>query len=435
MVHLHFSSEQDKYFLIQLHSRLGVIVKEDFSFAFERSSHKEHGGLILKSNSETKRDLAIENGKDLIIYSDILLLLKDNLTLSKEENLDIDQYGRPIYEEERNHTYKEPKLDETVSFIRKSLIDFLKKNKIAFLIDTFPGRPTVCLSHDVDSLKGRSFVRAFVWLLKGFIQARLLFFLRKIYSLVEAKEDYHDSLEFCSELEKKYNFRSTFFFLSLPFFLSHEGRRYRINKRIYVKKINQLLEEGFEVALHTSRKGFLLDNFLNREINRLRSIIKKNISGVRNHYLSGSFPGIWRKYELHNFKYDSSLGFTDRPGYRAETANPFRPYNLYSSEEFEILEIPLILMDTTLNDQSAELIFENCKPYLDQALKSESLITILWHTDRIYNPDYKNYCDAYVMILDYLQIKNFDSKTCSEIAKLYGEYLERMKKNIIIYEN
>jgi hypothetical protein len=48
--------------------------------------------------------------------------------------------------------------------------------------------------------------------------------------------------------------------------------------------------------------------------------------------------------------YDTTFGYNDLVGFRNGMCYPFRPYNLNTASEVNILEIPLALMDGTLFD-------------------------------------------------------------------------------------
>ena len=187
------------------------------------------------------------------------------------------------------------------------------------------------------------------------------------------------------------------------------------------------------MALHTSRLGYKKKPFLSKEKKRLRNLIgTRNLQGVRNHYLSGNFPKIWEVYEGEGLNYDSSLGWSTRLGYRAKTSNPFQPLNLTSGQPFKLVEFPLIFMDTAVEDNGVEYIYNECKFFIDQAETDRSVLTILWHTDRVCNPEYTNFSEAYLRILELLSKRRFVSKTCSEVCEMYQDHVKKLNSNLQI---
>ena len=429
------NSKKQNFFLSQLHILLGLVFKDDIFLGIDHFSPQIKGKKIIIKNKNNKAEqIEDDNSSTLYIYSDIYEMLERNFSMSKENHLSLDKHGRTI--DSLSSYSRDPIIDEEILQIRKRISNFANKEGISFQEDIFPSKPIICLTHDVDSLKGRSVLRIINWFFLGIMKIKPIFYIKKSIRLFRDKKDYHDSILDCINIEEKYKFKSTFFFLSLSFFLSHEGRRYRLNKKKYKKQIKLLLDKGFEVGLHTSRRGFKSNRVFFREIHRLKKILRsENQLGVRNHYLAGSFPLIWKKYDSSNLLYDSSLGWSNKTGYRADTSNPFQPFNKDTNKSFEIYEIPLIIMDCAVDYDSSEEIFEECKFYLDKALRNKSIVTILWHTDRIIGSEYKYHSEAYRLILDYCFKNKFTSMTCSQIIREAEAHKSRIQANQICNES
>ena len=84
-------------------------------------------------------------------------------------------------------------------------------------------------------------------------------------------------------------------------------------------------------------------------------------------------------------KYDTTWGFNENPGFKASISLPFNPPNL-EWECFNILEIPLVLMDTSLwgymnldEKQGLELI----RKMMNVVKNTGGLFTILWHQEAL----------------------------------------------------
>jgi hypothetical protein len=105
--------------------------------------------------------------------------------------------------------------------------------------------------------------------------------------------------------------------------------------------VRRLASSGKEVALHG------LDAWLDieagrAELNRVKETFSEASDGVRMHwlYFSGQSPAI---LERAGFTYDATSGYNEVVGYRAGTAQVFRPPGAE-----RMLELPLHVMDTAL---------------------------------------------------------------------------------------
>ncbi len=86
------------------------------------------------------------------------------------------------------------------------------------------------------------------------------------------------------------------------------------------------------------------------------------------------------------FKYDTTFGYADCPGFRNGMSHPFRPYNLKTGEEIEILEIPLTIMDRTMGSYmrlDLEKAWVLTKQLIDIVKECKGVITILWHNTQM----------------------------------------------------
>ena len=430
MIFIKAESEIEKQLCSQFLIKVGILYHEDVFFSYKKEGNKN---LIVFEILDKNRNEIIQK-KKLIIDSPIMSYLLENFSLKKEAQFKKDNFGRSV-KESNSVMHKEPLIDREIIEIRQKVVNFLKSYDLDFSEDFYPKKHTVCLTHDVDSLKGKSFLRYLAWLLTSVFNGNFLINLKKIFQFINLKYDPHDSIDYLINLEKKYGFKSTFFFLSLPFFISHEGRRYRLKKNKIKKLLKTIINKDMEIGLHTSRKGFRKSNYLKKEMERIVSVIgSNNLHGVRNHYLSGSFPNVWQTYENTGLKYDSSLGWSDKMGYRAETSNPFFPIDLNTKKLFSIVEVPLIVMDCAIEEKNKNEILSDLIPFFDIARRQNSLITILWHTDRINNPEYASHSKAYKLILDQLKNFGFQSQTMDEVVSGFKKHYEVLKKNQA-YEN
>ncbi len=146
------------------------------------------------------------------------------------------------------------------------------------------------------------------------------------------------------------------------------------------------------IELHASQAcGFSVDQ-LRIERKRLfdLDIVTK---GVRIHYLNMNYHTSFSIMEAAGVSYDSSLAYWENYGYRAGTSYPFYPYKLTENRPYYVLEIPLVVMDTSLFSPKAMHLsifsaLTHIKRLLTLAKKNNSHLGILWHNTVFDNISY-----------------------------------------------
>jgi hypothetical protein len=122
--------------------------------------------------------------------------------------------------------------------------------------------------------------------------------------------------------------------------------------------ISELHAQGFENGIHPGYETFLCPQKLEEEVGILRAATGQYALGGRQHYLRWC-PQTWADWDHAGLAYDSSVGFADHIGFRAGTCIPYHPWIFAENRAAKLLEIPLIVMDTTLTDpEHMNLTFE-----------------------------------------------------------------------------
>jgi peptidoglycan/xylan/chitin deacetylase (PgdA/CDA1 family) len=263
----------------------------------------------------------------------------------------------------------------------------------------------VCLTHDVDeiyppyghilyssltSLKKRDFekIREQVfWKLHG-----------------KDKSPYRNFKKIM-DLEEKYGARSSFYFLAT----NADIRRFRYPIEDLKNDLEQINErKGWEVGLHGGYYAYNDYEKIMREKQRLEQVLGRKVTGYRNHYLRFQVPGSWEKLEKAGFKYDTTLGYSERVGFRNGICYPFRPFNLNNDRELSILEIPLALMDCTLFEsvKTYNEAWDLAKRLIDRVASYKGVLCLNWHSD-VFNCPFKEPWELmYNTILHYCYSRN-----------------------------
>ncbi len=234
----------------------------------------------------------------------------------------------------------------------------------------------VCLTHDIDTVyypllsKGFEIVKA----LKNGDLSRA----GQIIPQLRSKKRPGWNFKEIADLEEAYGTRSSFYFLTLE--KGDEGYAYAIED--LEQEMCTLQDRGWEVGLHGGFEAYRDLGSLKREKQNLEKVLNRKVTGYRNHYLKFRVPDTWELLEKAGFQYDTTLGYSDCIGFRNGMCHPFRPFNLKTNREMEILEIPLMLMDRTLIQYmqlTMEQAWDQTERLLETVEQYHGTINILWH--------------------------------------------------------
>ncbi|NLK49598.1 MAG: hypothetical protein GX294_03005 [Candidatus Cloacimonetes bacterium] len=253
---------------------------------------------------------------------------------------------------------------------------------------------SVSLSHDIDYWDywdGKQRRQTFIYNLKT-LPKRPLRALWKIAGHGLHKAFFHNPWRQIKQLidtENKLGVKSTWFLMSAQD-TEDERQDYFANPQ-YKEEILDLLGEQ-EVGLHGSPQSAFSSEVLEAELNRLRSL-GFDPKGFRTHYLHFDYQKSFTILENAGIQYDSTLGYWENIGFRAGISFPFFPFNLAENRPFHVLEIPLIVMDTTLHSPKAmNMSLAQSRRSLDRltdlAAKYQSHLSLLWHNTSFDPIDY-----------------------------------------------
>jgi peptidoglycan/xylan/chitin deacetylase (PgdA/CDA1 family) len=197
-------------------------------------------------------------------------------------------------------------------------------------------------------------------------------------------------------LEEKYNAKSSFYFLAL----NKEDLDFNFKIEDLEYEITDIADNGWEVGLHGGHEAYNNLDEINKEKKNLEKVLGKEVLGYRNHYLRFKVPDTWEFLIKSGFKYDTTFGYADCVGFRNGMCHPFKPFNINTNREIDILEIPLTIMDSTLfNYMKLDIkgAWDIIKLLIDTVEKYNGVITILWHNTYMID----EYLKLYEKILNY----------------------------------
>ncbi len=190
-----------------------------------------------------------------------------------------------------------------------------------------------------------------------------------------AQPNSRDDLKSCHEYEIN---QKTIYILSggeVPKIENH----FNLNNPRVLEFINLAKSRGYEIGIHPSFNGYLKKALFKKEKEALEDLIGHSVHATRQHFLRWKFPETPRIIEEFGLKTDSTIGFSDRIGFRCGTGFAYRLYDFEKEHAFEFLEIPMVVMDVGLMRDS---FFKDDNSYLDLFLSENSqntLVTFNFH--------------------------------------------------------
>jgi hypothetical protein len=193
------------------------------------------------------------------------------------------------------------------------------------------------VTHDVDRVGLEPLL-----LLKNIFKKKELNF----YYFTESKDQLFQKIIELAKTDSRHEIKSLWFFLSGRYSLRRYGNRYNIGSLRSRNLISLIKKCQHDMGLHTSYYAAFNFNAIISEKNRLAKFSGLPITFIRNHYLRFDIQESIPNLENCGMKLDSSIGFPDKNGFRAGLTRPFYLWNHKASRISDVLELPLLFMDS-----------------------------------------------------------------------------------------
>jgi peptidoglycan/xylan/chitin deacetylase (PgdA/CDA1 family) len=300
----------------------------------------------------------------------------------------LDKFKRFPYHSSRHRDVFEPVVSK---FLVKNGMNCAYPNNKKF---------AVCLSHDIDIVYS-PFLKIAHEIKIDFPKPKM-----KINSLWNFSK--------IMDIEKKYNAKSTFFFMAM----TKNDSDFNYNPNDLGNWLGKIVDSGWEVGLHGGQRAYNDLGVMKNQKQRLEKVMGKKVAGYRNHLMKFQTPLTWELIQKAGFKYDSTYGYNDCVGFRNGMCHPFRPYDLNSNHFIDLWEIPLTIMDSTFDyymrlDKKDE--WNITKKLIDTVQQLNGVITILWHNTNMSGDRFK----LYENILKYCSDNGAWMSSAEEIVKFW----------------
>jgi peptidoglycan/xylan/chitin deacetylase (PgdA/CDA1 family) len=184
-----------------------------------------------------------------------------------------------------------------------------------------------------------------------------------------------------------------------------DGNQPETYRRRIPKALAMLREHGREVGLHGNDRDRLGAEPLEADRDDLAARAGGQVDGIRYHYLRCLYHETLPYLEQAGFAYDTSLAFAEHEGFRCGTALPFRPFDVARDRPLQLVELPLAIMDNTLQNPKYRALpaaagERASRELLERVASIGGGVSILWHNNRFDRRTAEGYDDVYFALVD-----------------------------------
>ncbi|MGB1039885.1 MAG: polysaccharide deacetylase family protein [Flavobacteriales bacterium] len=415
-----YSSEIEKTNIGYDESCAVQISNSDFENPFENLANiiwKDWKGRSIPflKNSERRESIIQKKEKGVIIYYDIisagwyLMSGAQELDDSKKDN-----YGRFTHEESIQNKLKITQIPVVNYYfdILKEAIEIVTSTKVEKR-----NKFSATVTHDIDEVLSG-------WKHRIRTQLEKKRYLKAIsFGFSHFIKPFHPwkNLVELSEFNTKNRVNSTFFILPRNNKLDEiKNADYSLSDSYVQNSLTKINESNHELGIHGSYKTHDSSTELKSDILSLSF----PVAGNRFHFLQFDINNTPKVLNQVGIKYDTTLGFQESIGFRNSICTPFYLYDFEEKKAFDFLEIPLNVMDCSLEFENymnlnSEESFEEIKKLIQEVKKFNGNVCINWHNT--YFSDYlkSDWKKLYKKVIKYLESENCSFLTCSKLTDSY----------------
>ncbi len=163
------------------------------------------------------------------------------------------------------------------------------------------------------------------------------------------------------------------------------------------------IADKYKIGLHPSYVAGGDGALVNTEVQRLGSILRKEITLSRFHYLRLSMPRSYKNIIGAGISEDYSMGYPDQPGFRAGISRPYYFYDIIADTQTNLKLVPFQVMDGTLFDY-VKLDPEDSKVLISELINETKnvggLFVSIWHnTSLLDNEQWRGWREVFEFVI------------------------------------
>lgn len=241
---------------------------------------------------------------------------------------------------------------------------------------------------DVDNAwayRNKGFWRTAAAFCKSVVKGNFSEITTRIKVLTGKKPDPYDTYSYLEKVFAGNEEKVRYFFLLGDYGKFDKNISYQNKKLI---RLIQKLSGKFEVGIHPSfaATGTTAGNRISEEKIRLEKITGKNILWSRNHYLRLKLPESYSDLLKAGISADFTMGYAEKPGFRAGICTPFYFYDLEKEKETGLLVVPFQVMDGTLKNYlnfSPEKAWSEVEKLMNHVKQVGGTFVGIWHNESV----------------------------------------------------
>ena len=321
---------------------------------------------------------------DLITLSFLLLSRGEELLISRR-----DEYGRFRYAWSLSRTYRLmdfPVVDEWAMLVRREL------SKAYTLQELGQKQPTLTPTHDMDTARRFPSLYAAARTILGgdllrYRSPRMAMDSLGLYLKSRKRPELDPELlgaEVLLQTSLQYGLRSEFYFMGPE--PGTPDHTYDVNSPAVKAFAQKAAAAGMVCGFHSSRDTLGSLARFQAEQRRVAEALGSLPTCGRQHFLcfeAGKTSLIW---EESGMRYDSTLGYADREGFRCGTCHDYPLYDLEGDRPLTVRERPLLVMDATLREYrrlTKEAALSSMKTLFDRCRAVGGDFVVLWHNGTV----------------------------------------------------
>lgn len=171
-----------------------------------------------------------------------------------------------------------------------------------------------------------------------------------------------------------------YFMLAGPYGIHRYSSRTDINWLVSRQIVQLVKNAGMKIGLHGSFSARELNSY-SQEKKKIEDVLGLPIETHRNHYLRFDTEKLPSQLDNAGIKYDFSVGFTSRMGFRGGYAHACRAYNSIDNKPSGVISIPLLFMDSIMLGKDPSNIYSELRSSLEDVKRVNGCVSILFHPE------------------------------------------------------
>jgi hypothetical protein len=184
------------------------------------------------------------------------------------------------------------------------------------------------------------------------------------------------------EFESAQGIGAYYFMMSGPYELRRYSSRCDIRWSCSRRFAERIRQAGMTIGLHGSYYARERNTY-REEKKRLEEVVGAAVTTHRNHYLRFDTTRVGSQLEEAGIRYDFSVGYASRMGFRAGTAKPYPVFDLLHHRPSTVISVPMLYMDAALEASARAEGLAQFREALQHVKAVNGCVSVLFHPERL----------------------------------------------------